>query len=378
MTSPRLCGLSFLAAAAMIAGSSPVPAGVPDEAPWTPLLKEAEVAMRQGQYARAASAYERARPFITGSTAADRLQIALVDNGLGVVCYLQGRYQEAEALYQRALATRRELLPPQDVQIAAVLNNLGDIRIAQGKYAEAHRYHSEAFSIDEGQLGPSSPLVANDLNNLGVDYAKQRRYAEAERSLRRAIEIGSAANPPVTRLSDYLGNLASVLALERRFEESEQIHEQVLAMQIAARGKSHPSVGLTLSRLADCASHLKRYALAVRHATAALAVLRPALGDSHPQTGSAYFQLGVAYERLKRPELAQPAFDRVMEIDGVAAVEPGIRCAHLREYARMLRQAGRQRDAKAVEARAAAIEAADHELPHEGATVDIRELDRRK
>lgn len=377
MTAPRLCGLSFLAAAAIIAGDSPVPAGVPDDAPWGPLLQEAQTAMLQGQYASAAAAYERAIPLITGSTPADRLELAFVNNGRGVACYLLGRYQEAEMFYERALATRRELLPPRDIQIAIVLNNLGDIRIAQGKYAEAHRYHSEALSIDEARLGPSSPLVANDLNNLGVDYAKQRRYAEAERALRRAIEIGGAVNPPMTRLPDYLGNLASVLALERRFDESEQIHQRVLAIQVAARGHSHPSVGLTLTRLADCASHLKRYALAVRHATEALAILRAALGDSHPHTSSAYFQLGVAYERLKRPELSQPAFERMMEIDGVAGVEPGIRCAHLREYARMLRQAGKQRDAKAVEARAAAIEASNHEVPRDNATIDVTVLGRR-
>ncbi len=95
----------------------------------------------------------------------------------------------------------------------------------------------------------------------------------------------------------------------------------MLSTQVKERGLTHVSVGVTLMRIADCEIMLKKYALAVGHASEAIRILKERLGEWHPRMGSAYFELAVAYQRLRRSDLAEPAIESVMAIDKQAAVQ---------------------------------------------------------
>jgi tetratricopeptide (TPR) repeat protein len=372
-----LSGFFFLAAAAVTAGDFSVLTGVRNNTPWSQLLISGYKFQQQDQWAEAAANFEQAIALIQGSDRQDRLELAYALNALGITHYKRGRPELAEPLYLRSLAIRREYLQPSDPQIAVVLNNIGDVRMSEGKYYESNQYRVEALKIDEASLGPRAPLVANDLNNLATGYAKQRRFAEAQKMLQRAVEIAGSSTPPNERLTDYIGNLAMVMALSGHYEEAEQEQNRLLNIQTSQRGRMHPSVALTLTRLADCAIRLKRYASAVRHAQEALHIFRVRLGDDHPSTATAYFELAVAYEKLKRPDLAVPALERVLEIDSERQVEPMYRVAHLRTYARILRMKGDKSEAVAIEEKAKALEASESEQLRVRHTVDVTELQQR-
>jgi tetratricopeptide (TPR) repeat protein len=370
----RLNGIFFLAAAVVTAGDLTVLTGIRSNTPWSHLLIAGVDAQMRGQNEAAAAAYNSALRLIPANERADRVELAFAENALGVCYYNLGRFKEARMLYERALDLRQDVFGSDDPQVAVVLNNIADVDLIEGQYDHAVRYCRRALAIDENALGANAPLVANDLNSLGVATAKRGKLASALRLLQRAVDIARSTNPPHARLTDYLGNLAGVMSLTGHFEEAEKAQNDVLDMQKAQRGRTHHSVAVTLVRLADCAIRLKRYAAAVLHIQEALAILRPRVGDIHPDTGAAYFQLAIAYEKLKQPDVADEAMQHVLEIDKRIPLEPVLRCAHLREYARILRLKGDDEEAKDVEKAANQVETEDLERLRTRTTVALDEL----
>jgi Tfp pilus assembly protein PilF len=287
-----------------------------------------------------------------------------------------GRYVEAEPLLNKALAIWRELLGPNDVVVAIGLNNVADIYAAYGRYEDARRSRVHALKIDQAALGPASPLVANDWNNLGVVYAQQHKLSAAADALNKAIEIGSSFTPPHPRLVEFMGNLAALMTISNPADEGERLHARVLSMQVRERGSNQPSVGFTLTHIAECEIKLKKYASAAGHAIEAVGILRARLGDYHPRVASAYFALAMAYEKLKRADLAEPALQNMMEIDRQATLEPSVRSSHLREYALVLREEGKKDEAKALDDMATEVEEQDPEHVLSHGIVDVKELAR--
>jgi tetratricopeptide (TPR) repeat protein len=362
-----------MTAAAVTAGDLDILTGIRIDTPWGNSIIEGSRAAKDGQYATSATAFERALPLISISSPEDRMDLALALGGLGNCYAKMGRYAEAQPFDERALALWRELLP-RGVMVAVELNNVAGDYSAGGHFEEALRYQSEALRVDEAALGPRDALVANDWNNLGVTYILERRYSAADKALRRAIEVGSEMTPPHPRLTEFNGNMASLMLALHRPKEAKELQERVLSTQVKERGLTHVSVGMTLMRIADCEIMLKKYALAVGHASAAIRILKDRLGEWHPRIGTAYFELAVAYQRLRRSDLAEPAIESVLAIDKQATVRPSMRSAHLREYALVLRKRGKKDEAKAAELMAAKIEQQDMGQFVSRETVDVREL----
>ncbi len=365
--------LSVLSAAAVAAGDLDILTGVRIDTPWGNSIIEGSRAAKDGQYAAGAAAFRKALAIITVTSREDSMDLALALGGLGNCYGKSGRFAEAQPLDERALALWRELSPG-GVMLAVELNNVASDDIAVGHYEEALQYQSEALRVDEAAAGPRDALVANDWNNLGVTYILERKYSAADKALRRAIEVGSGMTPPHTRLTEFNGNLASLMLALDRPKEAKELQELVLSTQVKERGRKHLSVGVTLMRIADCEIRLKKYALALGHISEAIRILKDQLEERHPRMGSAYFELAVAYQGLRRPDLAEPAIESVLAIDKQATVRPSMRSAHLREYAVVLRNRGRKGEAKAAELLASKIE--QQEMGQLGlrATVDVKEL----
>jgi tetratricopeptide (TPR) repeat protein len=370
----RLCCSILLTAAVVTAGDLTVPANIRLNTPQGRFIQRASDAAIAGDYAGSAKSYEAAMDAIAGSSREDRLDRAVAKNGLGIAYARMGRYAEAEPLVEEALALWREILGPSHVNVAVALNNVAGLYGSRGRHEDAQRCQAEALKIDEAAYGEFSPFVANDLNNVGVSLVNLRKFSAGQQVLRRAIDIAGSSTTPHPRLSDYLANLAASLAFTHHYDEAEDLLGRALSMQIAARGRNHPSVGTTMVRMAECALKLKRYATAMRRAEEALGILRTRLGDKHPDTGAAYFTLAVAYVKNKRLDLAELAFQSVLEIDRTATVEPVDRSAHLREYAGLLRSTGKKSEAKALEVSAAEIVKDDPGQALARNTVDVNEL----
>jgi len=125
--------------------------------------------------------------------------------------------EEVLGEYGKALADAGELAQAKDVLTRAytpddpkwdVMSVQGAVADRMGDHATAMRFYRDALKI-----APGEPAV---LTNMGLSLALNRQLPEAEQSLRQA-----AASPKADARTR--GDLALVLALERKYAEAEEI-----------------------------------------------------------------------------------------------------------------------------------------------------------
>ncbi len=118
-----------------------------------------------------------------------------------------GEYSLATEMLQRAVQ-----LNPQDWQSYSALGTALD---QQTRHPEAREKYQAALAIKPGELSV--------MNNMAMSYALQGQLPEAEKTLREAMaQPGAAAIPRIRQ------NLALVVGLQGRFDESKQIASQDL------------------------------------------------------------------------------------------------------------------------------------------------------
>lgn len=120
----------------------------------------------------------------------------------GKILIQSGEFQDGEKQIRKVIAAGKA-----DWRDFSALGSALD---QQGRHDEARRMYESALA--------GRPNEISVLNNLGMSYALQGDLKKAEATLQRTVDIpGSKANPQVRQ------NLALVVGLQGRYEESEQI-----------------------------------------------------------------------------------------------------------------------------------------------------------
>jgi Flp pilus assembly protein TadD len=132
---------------------------------------------------------------------------AAIQAQVGKKFLVLGENQLATEMLQRAVT-----LNPQDWQS---LSALGTALDQQTRHPEAREKYQAALALKPGDLSIT--------NNLAMSYALQGQLPEAEKLLRQATAAPGAASVPRLRQ-----NLALVVGLQGRFDESKQIASQDL------------------------------------------------------------------------------------------------------------------------------------------------------
>ena len=155
-------------------------------------LRYAAVLRQLGQHGQAVAVLQRA-------TIAN-LNDSEVGAAYGKALADVGRFQEASEVLARAHSPDRP-----DWRILSAQGTVAD---QMGEHARAQQFYEAAL-----QVAPGEPVV---LANLGLSYALSKRLSDAERVLTQA------ANHP--RADERIrANLAMVLALSGKFEQSRQV-----------------------------------------------------------------------------------------------------------------------------------------------------------
>lgn len=183
----------------------------------------------------------------------DDPQVAESLGRLGTCNMMQGKYKEAELLLQRALAIDSKSLGPDHQEIAYRLQVLGDCWRRQGKYTEAVQAFKRSLAIREKTLSADHPWNANSISGLAFCYFDQGKYAEAEPLFKRSLAIREKAlgqGESFEPLHD-LDDLAVCFQREGKYAEAEPLLKQALAIREKLLGPYHPSVVLSLEKLAN-------------------------------------------------------------------------------------------------------------------------------
>jgi serine/threonine protein kinase len=312
----------------------------------------------QGKYSEVESLYKRALEIREKSLGPNDPEVATSLNALAFLYNKQGKYPESLNLYNRCLKIREDSFGSDNPDVAETLNNLALLYYDQGKYSEAESLYKRSLQVSEKTLGPDHPNVARLINRLAAIYVEQEKYSDAEPLMKRALEIREktlgSQHPDVAA---SLNNLALLYYSEGKSSDAVPLLERSLAIKEKALGKDHPDVANSLNNLALVFDEEKRYSDSEPLYKRALEIREKSFGPNHPEVAKSLENLALLYVIEGKNAKAEECFKRGLSIcEKVHNSDPKLIKEISIEYAKLLRQTGRVKEAEKLEKHFNAIE----------------------
>ncbi len=122
----------------------------------------------------------------------------------------------------------------------------------------------------------------------------------------RAIRLWEASvGPEHLSTAQGLTNLALIYSAQGKYGEAEQLHQRALHIREQALGPEHPEVAKSLNNLAVLSSVQRKYLEAELLVMHALEIVERTLGPQHPQTQASHRFYGVILREMGREEEAK-------------------------------------------------------------------------
>ncbi|MCC6367015.1 MAG: tetratricopeptide repeat protein [Bryobacterales bacterium] len=281
------------------------------EKPWERELMAARALYDQGRYTEAEQSLEPVAKW-AGEAAPAELHLAGLLGEIGGLYFELGRFEEGKLHLERSLLLwDQQVSRPESGRLRTV-NQLIALYTETGRFSRAQKLGEDTLFHRRADLDRHPQELVHTLHNLATVYYFQGRYQEAERLLRDALatleQLGIVED---SHAMYVLASMASVLVRNGKAEQ---------ALACARRSRS---IGERI------------------------------FGPQHVALARALVAESAACRQLKRTAEAEIAVKKALAIIPDTVI-PLLQAAE-DEYARVLWQSGRKREAKAVEKRAARI-----------------------
>lgn len=219
----------------------------PEDPSLPDLLDElAELEYRAGLLPNAEQSAARALNIRKRSFGPNHPSVATNMNNLGEVLFAEARFKEAEWYYRGAVELVQRETPPDPERQARFLSNLGKALTERGPDGEAEQVLGRALAI--WTRLSNVPEEAATLGMIGVLRQKRREYADAEEMYRRVLDRLPPDQPNAITARI---NLADVLRLRKRYEESARQFKEALPLVENRLGREHPDRATALTLYAS-------------------------------------------------------------------------------------------------------------------------------
>jgi tetratricopeptide (TPR) repeat protein len=283
----------------------------------------------------------------------DPVTAACVDlNQTALTHVANGKLNEAELAVSAVLASGRD--HAQDACAGLVLHNMAGIMAVSGRLADAERLAERAVLILEKTYSPTDPTLLRPLHMLAVARFEQGDTARTREAFKRmqAIRIQRPEDSALVH-----GTAATLLEVEGRLLEAETEYlASIRAWEEAGRSES-ADMGAVLNDLGSLYIHEQRLSEARQALDRAFAIFSRA-PDAAPMDRIKL--LAVRGVLQARQGVWQAAEQDLRDALSMADREPWVDPLALRflltNYAAVLRRNHHGREARPIEARAAAIQ----------------------
>jgi len=210
--------------------------------------------------------------------------------GLAYVQKFQGRYDEAEMQCQKALRLLLTNPAEGDTKLRVrTLFQLFEIYAVQKRYRVAEEYLSRAQELYGKVSNKDSYNISSIWNGSGELAMAEKRYVDAERNFRSAIEA-IEGEPKYSFhlivLAEYMTNLGSALAAQRRYVESITILRGSLLCFKKAGLSEQTDVARTMMELAHSLSMAEQLEEALDYARQSTSIREDQLRYSFRNLGA--------------------------------------------------------------------------------------------
>jgi tetratricopeptide (TPR) repeat protein len=217
---------------------------------------------------------------------------------------------EATALRRRALKIAIAAYGASSVPAAEAMASLARLYIDLRRYLDAEPLVIAADNVLSARVGAEDPAIAAVLADRSRIALAQGEKNRARQWAEEAVAIdGKVGSAPRT---DRLRALGAVLAAEGRFDESERILLQALALDRS--GADQLATARSLAQLANAYMRQKHFAQALPLVEEATAIDQQLLGATHPLIAEDFHDLGLIYLAIDRPADAIRAFHTAMDV----------------------------------------------------------------
>lgn len=278
----------------------------------------------------------------------DHARIGALIDTLGQVCFHQSRYAEAEQWWQRAMSIW-ERLGPNYRGLATTLERMATIhRVFNRSRLEGDCLRKALETAEKGVDG-KHPSLAYPLSTLGDYYLRSQPPAEREALVcfRRAYRLlAPAIGREHPDLLVSLDGLAEVAKRRGRFHRANQLLRRGLRIVESTYGRNHQSYADSLMKLAGVAFEQEHEDRAESLIREALVIVERAKGPQHSQVGIVLGNLAKLLRLQKRFTEAEPLYQRALKIRAHLASDVPQSTKMLEDYAELLREVGRDQEAK--------------------------------
>ncbi|MBT3923475.1 MAG: tetratricopeptide repeat protein [Nitrospina sp.] len=132
----------------------------------------------------------------------------------------------------------------------------------------------------------NTPETWEDHNKKGVSAFHDSHYEQAENHFMRALELIGTFSPKDPRHVFILYQLAEVYRIQSKLVQAEKILKQILSVEEAKFGSTHPNVALGLNNLAGNYRERGKYKEAETLLQQALSILEDTLGKESSLVGN--------------------------------------------------------------------------------------------
>jgi serine/threonine protein kinase/lipopolysaccharide biosynthesis regulator YciM len=250
---------------------------------------------------------------LEGSAIGEPLEVAAMQNTLGVSLLGLGEAGLAVEVFGKALDTRKALLGPDHPSTLSSMNNLAVAYQEGGQLARALPLLEETLKKRKATLGPDHLDTLSTMNNLAEAYSEAGQLDLAVPLFEATLQKKQAtlgADHPDTFTS--MNNLASAYQDGGQLDRALELFEATLEKTKAALGPDHPHTLLTMSNLAGAYRATGQLDRAVPLFEEALQKMKAALGPDHPHTLATMRNLAVAYGGAGKFDLAQALLEEAL------------------------------------------------------------------
>jgi len=233
---------------------------------------------------------------------------------LGGIYQKLGKLDLAEPLLVSSLAERQKLFGNSDPQVAASLVALGLLRKDQGKLEEAEKLVRQGIAILQQLPSLSQPDLAKAMVALGSVLEVRAKYDQAAEVLESALKLQPQGKDATSDTSENLTELANVYFYQGKYDQSEQLNNQAMAIDRRLSGDRNPAVAQELNNLGAIAMNRGNYPASEAYYRQALAITEAWYGNDHPETAANLTALAQPLTFNKQEAEAQSLLERALEI----------------------------------------------------------------
>jgi tetratricopeptide (TPR) repeat protein len=227
------------------------------------------------------------------------------------------RYLDAEPLVIAAGNVLSARLGVEDAAMAAVLADHARIALAQGDKSRARKWAEQAVAIDDKVVG--TPRT-DRLRALGAVLVAEERFDESERILLQAVALDRSRGDQLATARSLM-QLSNTYMRQKRFAQAQPLVEEATAIDQQRLGAAHPLIAEDFHDLGLIYLATNRSADAAKAFQTAIDILDRGAGRGTPTLAYIKLDLARAEHALGHDDKAQSLFGDARRILNIAEDE---------------------------------------------------------